>query len=242
MSNQSPAPSPIVYERLAGAAYLVIIIVAVLYGGLIESKLVVSGDDAATATNIIAQQGLFRAGILLVLVIYTAVIVASWALYVLLKAVDANLALLGLLFRSADAVLGAATLLPGFVALHLQTDSAPSNAFDPQQVQALVGQILALRVTGLDAVLILIGIGATVFCYLLFRSKLVPRSLAAWGIVTYVSMLFLGIVSILFPSHPPMLETILYGAGSAFELTFGLWLLFKGIDLERWRAYAAPAQ
>ena len=242
MSKQPTGPSPILYERLAGAAYLVIIVVAVLYGGLVESKLVVSGDDAATAANIIAQPGLFRVGIILMLVIYTAVIIASWALYVLLKVVDANLALLGLLFRSAEAVLGAATVLPGFVALHLLTDSAPGNAFEPQQVQALVGQILALRVTGLDVVLVFIGVGATVFCYLLFRSKLVPRALAAWGIITYVSMLLLGIMSILFPHHPPMLETILYGAGSAFELTFGLWLLFKGIDLERWRAYAAPAQ
>ncbi len=240
MSQQAPAPTPILYERLAGAAYLVIIIVAVLYGGLVESKLVVSGDDAATAANIIAHEGLFRLGILLMLVIYTAVIVASWALYLLLKPVDANLSLLGLLFRGAEAVLGAVTVLPGFVALQLLTDGTAERAFEPQQIEALAGHILALRVTGLDVVLVLIGIGATLFCYLLLRSRFIPRILAAWGIVTYVSMLFLGIVSILFPQHPPLLETILYGAGSAFELTFGFWLLFKGIDLEQWRSYAPP--
>ena len=95
-----------------------------------------------------------------------------------------------------------------------------------------------MRTAGLDIVLILIGIGATVFCYLLFESKYIPRPLAAWGIFTYLSMLSLGLVSILFPNHPLLLETVLYGVGGSFEFVFGLWLLFKGIDLERWNHYA----
>jgi hypothetical protein len=30
-----------------------------------------------------------------------------------------------------------------------------------------------------------------------------------------------------------MLETILYGGGTAFELVFGFWLLIRGVDRER---------
>lgn len=41
-------------------------------------------------------------------------------------------------------------------------------------------------------------------------------------------------ISILFPSHPQALELALYGGGELFELTFGFWLVFKGIDLARW--------
>jgi len=238
MTAQPPKASPLLYARVAGVAYLVIMGVAMLYGGLVESKLIVSGNDVATANNILAHQSLFRLGIVLVLMIYVSVVVASWALYVILRTVDENLALLALLFRSAEAIVGGATVLTSFAALYVLAGNGPSNPFEPQQLQALAGRLIDVRTAGLDIVLILIGIGATVFCYLLFKSKYIPRPLAAWGIFTYLSMLSLGLVSILFPNHPLLLETVLYGVGGSFEFVFGLWLLFKGIDLERWNHYA----
>jgi len=51
-------------------------------------------------------------------------------------------------------------------------------------------------------------------------------------------MLSLALVSILFPNHPLMLEHVLYGVGALFELVFGLWLVFKGVDLQQWEQYA----
>ena len=235
MTTQTAEASPLVYARVAGAAYLVITIVGVLYGILVESKLVVSGNDAATATNILANESLFRTGIVLVLIIYVSVVVASWALYVILRTVHKNLALLALLLRSAEAIVGAATVLISFVVLYVLGDSGPSSAFEPEQLHALSGRFLDVRTAGLDIVLIFIGVGATIFCYLLFKSKYIPKPLAAWGIFTYLSMLSLALVSILFPNHPLMLEHVLYGVGALFELVFGLWLVFKGVDLQQWK-------
>jgi len=217
MTNRAAEASPLVYARVAGVAYLVITIVAVLYGSLVESKLIESGNDAATATNILANESLFRVGIVLVLIIYVSVVVASWALYVILRTVHKNLALLALLLRSAEAVLGAATVLIS---------------------QVLAGRFIDVRTAGLDIVLIFIGLGATVFCYLLFKSRYIPKPLAAWGILTYLSMLSLALVSILFPNHPLMLANVLYGVGASFELVLGLWLVFKGVDLQQWEQYA----
>jgi len=129
MTNQTAEASPLVYARVAGAAYLVITIVALLYGILVESKLVVSGNDAATATNILANESLFRTGIVLVLIIYVSVVVASWALYVILRTVHKNLALLALLLRSAEAIVGAATVLLSFAVLYVLGGNGPSSAF-----------------------------------------------------------------------------------------------------------------
>jgi uncharacterized membrane protein len=95
-----------------------------------------------------------------------------------------------------------------------------------------------VRTAGLDIVLVFIGVGATIFCVLLFKSKYIPRWLAAWGIFTYLSMLFLALVSILFPNHPLMLEYVFYGVGELFELVLGSWLVFKGIDLQQWEKHA----
>jgi hypothetical protein len=230
--------SPLVYARVAGAAYLVITIVAVLYGGLVESQLIVSGNDAATASNILAHGSLFRIGIVLVLIIYVSVVVASWALYVILRTVHENLALLALLLRSAEAIVGAATVLVSFAVLYVLEGSGPSGAFEPEQAQALAARFIDVRTAGLDIVLVFIGLGATVFCVLLFRSRYIPKPLAAWGIFTYLSMLSLGLLSILFPDHPLMLANVLYGVGALFELVLGLWLLFKGVDLQQWEKHA----
>ena len=238
MTNRTDEPSPVVYARVAGVAYLVIAVSGVLYGALIESKLIISGNDVATAANIIAHESLFRVGIVLVLIIYVSVVVASWALYVILGTVHKQLALLALLFRSAEAILGAATVLISFAVISVLGGQTPSSALAPEQLQALAGRFIDVRTAGLDIILILIGVGATVFSYLLFTSKLIPRALAAWGIFTYLSMLFLGTLSILSPEHPLMLQHVLYGVGGSFELVFGLWLVFKGVDLQQWDRYA----
>lgn len=233
MTTRTTQEVPRVYARVAGFAYLTIAIVALFYGFLVESQLIVPGNDAATANNILANEPLFRIGIVLVLVIYVSVVIASWALYVILKTVHENLALLALLFRSAEAIVGATTVLISFAMLLVLQGNTATNTFESQQLQALAGRFLDVRTAGLDIVLILIGIGATVFCYLLFKSKYIPRWLAAWGIFTYVSMLVLGLISILFPNHPATLEYVLYGVGELFELTLGFWLVFKGVDLRQ---------
>lgn len=231
MTARTTLESPRIYARVAGFAYLTIAIVALFYGFLVESQLIVAGDDAATAHNILADESLFRIGIVLVLIIYVSVVFASWALYVILKSVDQNLALLALLFRSAEAIVGATTVLISFAMLLVLQGRTPPGTFEPQQLEALAGRFLDVRTAGLDIVLILIGIGATIFCYLLFKSKYIPRWLAGWGVFTYVSMLVLGLISILFPNHPATLEYVLYGVGELFELTLGFWLVFKGVDL-----------
>ena len=237
-TGASARDEPLIYARIAGAAYLVIILTAMLYGALVESKLIVAGNDAATAANVAAQEPLFRVGIVAVLVIYVSVVVASWALYVILRSVHENLALLGLLLRMAEAIAGAATALTSFTVVSL-LGSADSAALQPEQLQTLAARFLDVRTAALDMVLIFIGLGATVFCYLLFTSRLIPRTLAAWGILTYLSMLVLGLVSILVPDHPKLLETVLYSAGGAFELVFGLWLLFKGVAVQQWAQHNA---
>lgn len=234
MTSRTSEASPRMYARVAGFAYLLIIVIALLNEGFIDSKLIVSGNDAATASNIMANDVLFRIGIAGILIMYASVVVLSWALYVLLKTVNKNLALLAMLFRSGEAILGVTTVLISFIVLPLLNGKGYSTAFETDQLQALVGLFLSVRIAGLDIVLIFVGLGGTLFCYLFFKSKYVPRVLAAWGTSTYLSMLILSFVSILIPNHPVMIETVLYALGGGFELIFGFWLLVKGVNLQQW--------
>jgi hypothetical protein len=239
MTDRTADSSQLVYARIAGVAYILIIVIGVLSGTLIDSKLIVPGDDGLTARNIMDNELLFRIGIIGALVMYAGVLLLSAALYVVLEKVNRNLALLAMLLRSGEAIVGVAMVLLSFVVLFLLNGEGRSTAFDTPQLHALAGVFLDVRAGGLDLVLVLVGLGGTVFCYSFFVSRYVPRALAAWGIFTYLSILVLAFVSILMPTLPVILETVLYALGGAFELVFGFWLVFKGVDLHA--GLGAPA-
>ncbi len=95
-TNQIADQSPRKTARMAGLFYLIFILTTVL-ASYIRGNIIVSGDAAATANNIVASQGLFRIGFVTELVSAVFFVLAAWALYVLLKPVNKNLALLFLL-------------------------------------------------------------------------------------------------------------------------------------------------
>ena len=240
MTSRTAETSPLVYARVAGVAYVIIIMLGILSVGFLVESNIVEGNDAATVNNIMANELLFRIGIAGEIMMFVLVVLLSLALYVILKTVDKNLALLALLWRLGEAVIGGCvTVISGIIPLLLLNSE---TEFETEQLQALVGLFLDVRNAGLDVVLIFIGMGGTVFCYLFFKSKYVPRILAAWGMLTYLSMLILAFVSIIFPNLPEATKMAFYAPGGLFEIIFGLWLLVKGVNVEQWhsRASASP--
>ena len=162
---------------------------------------------------------------------FVLVVLLSVALYVILKTVDKNLALLALFMRFGEGIIGGVvTMLSGLIPLLLLSGEA---VFATEQLQALVGLFLDVQTAGLYVVMIFMGVGGTVFCYLFFKSKYIPRILAAWGILTYLIMLIFSFVNILLPDLPEMIAIVLYTPGALFEVIIGLWLLFKGVNVQR---------
>ena len=222
--------SLLIYARVAGLAYVVVIMLGIFSVSFIDSNILVPGDDAATVDNIMNNELRFRISIASEIIMYAFVVLLAHALYVILKTVNRNLALLALLWRIGEAVIGAGVaVLTGFIPLLLLNGE---TTFEQDHLQALVGLFLQLRNAGLDVVLIFIGMGGTVFCYLFFKSKYVPRILAVWGMITYLSMLTLALVSILSPSLPESVKMIFYAPGGLFEVIIVLWLLIKGVNVE----------
>ena len=217
--------------RVAGLAYVLIIVLAILKVNFLESNLIVSGDDAATANNIMANELLFRIGVASEIIMFVLVVILSLALYVILKTVNKNLALAALFLRFGEAIIGGVvTVLSGLIPLLLLDSEA---VFETEQLHALIGLFLGVRTVGLDIVMIFMGPGGIIFCYLFLKSKYVPGILAVWGIITYSTMLILSFVNILFPNLPEMISIVLYTPGALFELTIGFWLLFKGVKVQQ---------
>ena len=221
------------YARVAGLAYIVVILLGIFSVSYIDSYIIVPGNDASTLNNIITNEFRFRIGVVSEIVMYVLVVLLSLTLYVVLKSVDKNLALLALLMRLGEAIIGGSVVvLSGFVPLLLLKHEA---AFEAQQLQSLVGLFLDVRNVGLDVVLIFIGTGGTLFLYLFFKSKYIPRILSIWGMFTYLSMLILAITSMLVTDLSETIKMAFFAPGGLFEIVIGLWLLTKGVNVESWQ-------
>ena len=216
------------WVRVAGAAYVIVILLGVFSVSYIDVSIVMPGKPAETVANMMANEWRYRISIASEVLMYALVVILATALYIVLRTVNSRLALLALLFRLGEAITGGVTALLGGLIPLLLVRHAPAP--DVEQVQSLAGLILDVRSAGLDVVLVFVGVGGTLFCYLFFRSGYVPRILAAWGVFTYLSMLLIAFADVLVPDLPESIKMILYVPGGLFELILGFWLLFKGVQ------------
>jgi Domain of unknown function (DUF4386) len=216
------------YARLAGLLYLTIIVTSILSLLLVDSRLVVDGDRAATAERIAANETLFRAGLVYDMAMFASVVALAWALFVVLRGVDRDRALLALLWRMAEAVVGAVTVLLGALVVLLVGSEGVRAAFAPAQLHALVDVLLSARTIGYDVTIFFLSLGTIVYCGLLYRSRAVPRPLAGLGIVSFVLMPVSVVVSLLLPEFQD-LAMAAWAPGIVFEVVIGVWLLLKGV-------------
>jgi predicted aconitase with swiveling domain len=220
---------------IAGLAFLVIVTGYTLTWIFVYSRLIAAGDVTATAGNIMANPSLFRTGIAGDLLIAISGIVLTVALYILLKPVDRNLALLALSLKLADAVLAAVTVSLSFIALELLTGEAFFAVSNPEQVQDLVGLFLSLHAAASTIPMVFTSLGFIVFFSLFLKSEYIPGILAGFGIFSYGLLLIYSFITILgaIPAAPHLgsFDIIIFAPSILFELAIGLWLLLKGIKV-----------
>jgi hypothetical protein len=223
--------------RVAGLAFLLVLIGYTLSWIFVYAKLIVPGNAVATAQNIMAHELLFRIGIAGDLMIAISAIVLAWALYILLKPVNKNLALLALFLKLTDAVLAIVAVSFSFIALRILPAESYSTVFEPEKVQALVGLFLNLHAAASTVPMVFTGLGFIVFFYLLFKSKYVPAILSGLGIFSYALILLSSCKNIIGAksaagqlSH---MDMIFFAPSILFELIIGLWLLLKGVGVQQ---------
>src|SRR5437899_7524271 len=87
MTDRTIESSPQLYARIGGALYLIIIVIGLFGEAFVRDKLIVSGDAAATAKNIMASESLWRFHVAAELFLLICAIVLLLSLVVLLKQV-----------------------------------------------------------------------------------------------------------------------------------------------------------
>lgn len=217
--------------RVTGFMFLFSLIFPTMNWTLILSKLIVTENVTATANNVMANEFLFRIGIVNELIFSVAVIVTALVLYILLKPVNKNLALLALFLKLTEAILWAAIASGHFIALLILNKQASLTVFELEQIQALVGFFLNIQ-TYLNASfpMLFLGLGFTIFNYLFFKSRYIPKTMASFGFISYLLIFVYALVNILVPEHNNIIKIICWTPSVFFELIIGPWLLIKGVN------------
>lgn len=217
--------------RIAGILYLVIIVAGMFAQFFVRQTLVVPGDAGATATNIIASEGLFRAGIAADLVMIMADVAIGLAFYLLLKHVNHALALLAAFFRLGQAAMLAVNLLNLVFVLELLGGAEYLGAFEAQQLQALILPLLNAHGIGYALGLVFFGFSILILGYLLYRSAYFPGILGILLLLASLGYLADGFARVLlvnYAAYQPIFDNYVVTAAFIAELLLGLYLLIKG--------------
>ncbi len=232
ITEGSPWPS----ARVTGVVYLLYFLTAIV-AVLLVRGIVVSGDAAATAVNILAHEPLYRLGFAIGL-IGTALYVAVTALfYGLFKPVNKSLALLAAFFSLVGCAIQASGSLFQIAPLVVLGGSHYLSVFKLEQLQALALMFLNLNVQAGYTEIIFFGLFDIVIGYLIFRSTFLPRFL---GVLMMIAGL--GWLTFLSPALATHLSPYVDVLGFIAELFLMLWLLVMGVNVQRWKEQASTAR
>ena len=212
---------------VAGLGLLIMTISAIFANFIVLESLIVPGDAAITANNIIASEGLFRSGICSFIIVIIMDVVVAWALYVLLKPVNKSLSLLAALFRLVYAAIFGIALVNLFSVLQLLSGADYLTAFEPNQLHAQVMLFLKAFSYGWTIGLIFFGIHLFILGYLIFKSDYIPKILGVLVIIAGLGYIIDSFVIFLLPNYDVTIAMFTFIG----ELLFMLWLLFKGAKI-----------
>lgn len=233
--------SPRSLARLAGLLYLVIVVAGLFAELVVRAGVVEPGDAAATAGNILADEGLFRLGFVADLVMVLADIAVAILLYVLLKPVSRTLALLAMVLRlMMDAVL-AVNLMNHLGALLLLDADGPLASVEPGEREALALTALEAHQYGYLVALVFFGLHVAVLGWLFARSTFLPRVLGVLLGIAAVGYLVDSFTYFLIPAYDGALSPLALAPVLVAEIAVVGWLLVRGVDEDRWRSRAAEA-
>jgi len=219
--------------RIAGLLYVVPWALS-LFAFFLLQGLIVPGDPATTATNIVASELQFRFSIVSDLIVQPVFVVLVLLLYRLLKPVNKNHAVLMVVFFLVSVPIAMLNMLNQFAALILLSGAEYLTAFTAEQLQTLVTLFHDLHEVGIMIAYIFWGLWLFPLGYLVFRSGFLPRIL---GILLMISCFGYLIDFFTFFLVPNLGVSVNMVTGWA-ELFLCLWLLIKGVDVEKWEKLA----
>ncbi|HEY8004379.1 MAG TPA: DUF4386 domain-containing protein [Phenylobacterium sp.] len=232
---KQPAISPRLEARIAGALYVLVI----LLGGFAEigvrQGLVIEGDPAATARAIVAHASLFRLGFAAEMMTNLIAVPLTLIFYRLLAPTVRFWVLLAVVLDLTQNAINAVNAWTQFAPLTLLSGSPDLAAIPRAELAALARLALKWHDVGFDIGLTFFGFALLIYGVVIFRSGFLPRFL---GVLYGVAGAFYLANSCAYFFAPHLLSIYLLLPCLVGEGALALWLLIVGVDEAKWRMVA----
>lgn len=216
--------------RTTGILYLILVLFG-MFSPIVLDTLLVPGDAAATAGNILGSKGLFAASLVSWIVIVVVDVAVSVALYLLLEPVSRAFSMVAAAFRFAYSVVLGAFLLSLFDGFLLLIESGPAAGADATALQSQALAHLQTFSNGFVLALILFGVHLTALGVLLKRSSYMPTALGVLLAVAGVGYVANSLATFFFPEHGGLASNLLLMPALLGEVGLTVWLLVKGVNV-----------
>lgn len=217
-------------SRIIGALFILILLVPILNWTLILSDFISEDNALRTAQNILANESLFRLNIINQILTAIIILLLSFLLYGLLKTANRNLALLGFTFRFIELILTLVIAFGHFILVLTVKDQSLWTLNEPE-ILSVIELILKnhIQITAIPG--IFFALGMVIFSYLFLISKIIPKKLSLFGIISYLLICIYDTAGIRFPGFTELVITqIIFTVPMCiFQITIGIRLLIKGI-------------
>lgn len=242
MPNKTVETSPQLYARIGGALYLIIIVCGAFAEGFITNKLVVTGDAAATAQSILASPSLWQLGAASNLIVVLCAVPLLWIEYLLLKPVSKQLVLLAVFLNLVSLAIEAISKLFLLLVLPILQKTDYLKAFDLQQLHVLANMALKSHDISFNIALIFFGFTCLVNGYLIFKSSYLPKLIGILMQVAGVSYLIACFAALFAPALADLISPAILIPALIGESSYCLWLLLKGVNIQKWKETVSVAQ
>jgi hypothetical protein len=219
--------------RIVGILYLLLIPFSVFGMIYVPSQLLVTGNGAATASNIVASESQFRWSIIGALTVQVINIFLVVTLYKLLRPVNKTMAVLMVVFSLVAVPIAMLNELNHFAVVLLSTGAENMAGFSTGQLQALIPLFLDLHEYGLSIASIFWGLWLFPMGYLIYRSGYIPKFLGVLLMIGCFGYLIDSLAIFLLPGSQVNVATFTFWG----EILFPLWLLIKGVDIKQFEKH-----
>jgi hypothetical protein len=236
MTERIREASPSFLARIAGALYLITILTGIFSAGYATGKLVVTGDAAATAANILANRGLFQLAFAVYLIEMACQVAITALFYDLLKPAGRTVSLVAAFLGLTGCVIKTFSRVFFIAPLFILGGAHYLSVFSAEQLKALALLFLHVNDRGAGIALVFFGFYAILTGYLIAKSSFLPSIL---GVLSMIGGL--GWLTFLYPPlggrlFPFIALFAILGAAALI-----VWLLVKGVNEQRWKEQASAA-
>ena len=214
----------VVYARIAGLVYLLLI---VLFMGceFLISGILGSGDVAGMMERARASQNAYRGALAVEVLTSIFTVVLAFALYVVVRPISERLAKLALYFRLGEAFVGTAAMLVSYTQFAIYR-----SGMDAVQAKTILAIVHVVDRASFNITTLVFSFGSTIFFYLLLKSLYIPKLLAAFGLFASLAVTVASLSNLVLPEYARAMQ-IAFLPMFAAEIATGFWLLLRGVSV-----------